>query len=422
MLNEERTVILKRWQERARTQLWHVERGHLAHDGAITLCIDRLIVTLINYLDVQGDAPDSEQDGAVISALPAHSAGEQPAPSQESRAAEEAASRSVSRLASAFSQPDVQDCARRTAQLSLAWSDVRTLLNLLTAVVLETLVAHDADPITNELAAAFLEAFAALAADRRITRMEQDLAAHQEEAVVTQHLAGRFLANASHELRTPLTAVLGFAELLQEENYGSLNPEQATAVGHIENSAQNLLEIVNNLLDLLNIRAGKLTLQYRPINLMSLLEHLYMILIPLAGRKSVQFEIGRGADLGMMEADENIVRHIVYYLLSSALRATPAGGRVTLRAWRDTDNAVIEVQDTALHLPPEAVANMADPFPRLENSPARGYEGWEVGLPLVHRYVDLHHGSLKFESLPTQGTVFRVTLPLKRGKLRVQTL
>ena len=85
-----------------------------------------------------------------------------------------------------------------------------------------------------------------------------------------------------------------------------------------------------------------------------------------------------------------------------------------INAQRQPPWLVIEAQDTALHLPPDAVANMLDPFPRLENSPTRGYEGWEVGLPLVRRYVELHHGQLHLESLPEKGTIFYVTLPLKR--------
>ena len=103
-------------------------------------------------------------------------------------------------------------------------------------------------------------------------------------------------------------------------------------------------------------------------------------------------------DLGTVEMDENIVRHIVYHLLSSALRATPAGGEVVLRVRREAPSLLLEARDTALHLPADAIANMLDPFPRLENSPTRGYEGWEVGLPLVRRYVELHQGELRWKA------------------------
>jgi signal transduction histidine kinase len=110
------------------------------------------------------------------------------------------------------------------------------------------------------------------------------------------------------------------------------------------------------------------------------------------------------------------VRHIVYHLLASGIRATPAHGEVSLTAERSADTVTILTRDTALHIPPEALANMLDPFPRLENSPARGYEGWEVGLPLVRRYVALHGGELEMESLPQNGTIFRIILPISRSE------
>jgi signal transduction histidine kinase len=287
-------------------------------------------------------------------------------------------------------------------------------LTLLANTIRAVLIAHQADVAVQDRVDGYLEAVAALVADQRLQQLDRELAAHREETAVTQHLGGRFLANAAHELRTPLTAVLGFAELLLEESYGPLTPEQVTTIGHIENSALNLSEIVDNLLDLLHIRAGQRPLKYRPVDLRNLLEQLYQILLPLAGRKSVQFELEPPVDPGQMEADETIIRHIIYYLLSSAIRATPADGRVTLRCWREANRVVIEVRDTALHLPPEALANMNDPFPRLENSPVRGYEGWEVGLPLVNRYVELHHGTLEVQNRPEQGAVFLVGLPVKR--------
>ena len=102
------------------------------------------------------------------------------------------------------------------------------------------------------------------------------------------------------------------------------------------------------------------------------------------------------------------MRHIIYHLLASGLRSTPSGGEVVLSAERSAEALVIRTHDTALHLPPEAVANMMAPFPLLENSPTRGYEGWEIGLPLVHRYVELLQGTMELESLPERGTTFTI--------------
>ena len=238
----------------------------------------------------------------------------------------------------------------------------------------------------------------------------------ESEAALTQHLAGRFLANASHELRTPLTAILGFSELLLEDTYGPLNEAQRTALGHIEESAQNLLEVVNNLLDLLHIRAGNLVLRYRMLDVADVLQSLHGVLSPLSARRGVRFRLELSDALGQVETDEKIVRHIIYHLLASALRSTPSGGEVVLSAERAAPALLIRTHDTALHLPPEAVANMMAPFPLLENSPTRGYEGWEIGLPLVHRYVELLQGTMELESLPERGTTFTIKLPLRRPK------
>lgn len=238
----------------------------------------------------------------------------------------------------------------------------------------------------------------------------------ESEAALTQHLAGRFLANASHELRTPLTAILGFSELLLEDTYGPLNDAQRTALGHIEESAQNLLEVVNNLLDLLHIRAGNLVLRYKMVSIADVLQSLHSVLSPLSARRGVGFRLELAEDLGEVETDEKIVRHIIYHLLASGLRSTPSGGEVVLSAERTDRWLNIQTYDMALHLPPEAVANMMGPFPLLENNPARGYEGWEIGLPLVHRYVELLQGTMELESLPERGTSFTIKLPLKRPK------
>ncbi len=238
----------------------------------------------------------------------------------------------------------------------------------------------------------------------------------ESEAALTQHLAGRFLANASHELRTPLTAILGFSELLLEDTYGPINDAQRTALGHIEESAHTLLEVVNNLLDLLHIRAGNLVLRYRMIDIADILQSLHNVLSPLSVRRGVRFRLQLTESLGQIEIDEKILRHIIYHLLASGLRSTPSGGEVVLSAERAAEALVIRTHDTALHLPPEAVANMMAPFPLLENSPTRGYEGWEIGLPLVHRYVELLHGTMELESLPERGTTFTIQLPLHRPK------
>lgn len=416
-LRGERAALLRDWQADIKARLWHLDKGLLTRKGKALQCAGETISALIDYHQFRAGPPQNGRlvlttrtpEYATADAAPAALVAEAP----ESVNAETDTLFQANALRTAVTLV-IAGVAPVWAALPIAWTDLRVLLDSLAAYTRRALALRGADADTLALSDGFLQTLIAAVAEQRIAHMEQQVAVQNEEALVTQHLAGRFLANASHELRTPLTAVLGFAELLAEETYGELTSEQRVAIGHIENSAQNLLEIVNNLLDLLHIRAGKLSLQYRPIEVVPLLRHLHDILTPLAERKNLTFLAELPDNLGAIEADENILRHIVYHLLSSALRATPAGGQVLLRAERDADRLTLTTHDTALHLPPEAIANMMDPFPRLENSPARGYEGWEVGLPLVRRYVDLHGGVLDLESVPEQGTTFRIALPTTR--------
>ncbi len=416
--------VLKRWQASASARWKHIDPPLLANGGAIWQAMQN-VLRVLNAAQVSL-SPILSQEAASASA--AHPHASSPAAPQRDKSVPSNTMLDALRIS-------LHGCAASLAALPVAWADLRQLLYLLGGELrgsLEQMPAPSSnaaqDTTAQETGSALvsdyyislyeagLEALAGEVADIRVAQLEQQVAQHQEQTFATQHLAERFLGNASHELRTPLTAILGFAELLLEGTYGDLTPGQTTTVGHIENSAQNLNEIVSNMLDLLHIRAGKLVLQYKPVNVAAMLEHLYGILMPLAGRKNVQFRMELAPDLGAVELDENIVRHIVYHLLSSALRATPSGGDVLLIARRSPPFLILEAHDTALHLPPDAVANMLDPFPRLENSPTRGYEGWEVGLPLVRRYVDLHRGELRLESLPEKGTVFYVTLPLNRPR------
>jgi signal transduction histidine kinase len=459
-LREERAGILTGWQSAARTRLWHLDGTLFTRKGAATRAANVTLVVLIDLcqgrhsdrlvLPADHPAPVGEATLAVLDSdsfpddLP--DATQQPlstdfntqAPPQQPDG-EEPPDLDSSADQPADWNPDgaekgtnpAPDCSPRSAletivrpaaeawiALPCGWSDTRVMLEILAERARSAFLTQGADAETMLRIDSVLAAVAALLADDRIRTVEREFAAHRQDFSVTQHMAGRFLANASHELRTPLTAILGFADLLLEETFGPIDEAQRTAISHIENSAQNLLEVINNLLDMLRIRSGKITLQHRQVAVAPLIDAIYDILTPLSGRKSVGFTKEVDGDLGTIEADESILRHIIYNLLASALRATPAGGEVRLLAERKGGELVVTTHDTALHLPPEALANMSDIFPKLENSPARGYEGWEAGLPLVRRYVELHDGSLTLQSEPGGGTTFQVRIPIARHPSR----
>ena len=410
-LRGERSAIVTQWLADAQTRLWHLDKQLFTRKGAAAKCAAETLNCLLAYFEKQAPSAEAAPESAA------------PLPGSADSSEPPVGTIPPDPAPGVFAQfAMLQDCGEYWCDLPVCAADLRALLELLAAEIREALRRRGADEPTLTYHLGLFCVVMADAAMRRDVRAEHELAMYREEMLVAQHLASRFLGNASHELRTPLTAVLGFAELLQEDTYGDLNHEQQVAVGHIENSARNLLEIVNNLLDLLHIRAGKLTLRYHRLVIGNQLQELYKILSPLAERKKVAFALELADNLEPVEADENILRHIVYHLLSSSLRATPAGGSVRIRAEQIGTNLVLTTEDTAVHLPPEAVANMAAPFPRIENSPARGFEGWEVGLPLVRRYVDMHGGNLDIESQPESGTIFRITLPMSqpKGAVRVE--
>lgn len=415
-----RAGVLREWQADAQYRLWHLEKSLFTRKGQATGTADKTLIALAEYNQARSEhVADTELPSDRVDPDAGSEDAEAPDATSEADARHFEPTGNLSGFLD-FGLPgaltaQAAACADGWFALPLPWPDVRALLEMLIAHTSRALQERGSDADALAINNGFFTAVATLICDRRVVQLEQQLADNREEAATTQHLAARFLANASHELRTPLTAILGFAELLLEETYGELTGDQRTAVSHVENSAQNLLEVVNNLLDLLRIRSGKLALHYRPVAMPTVLHNLYAILLPLAGRKNVGFTMELSDDLGYIEADENIFRHIVYHLLASALRATPSGGSVVLRATREGDWLTILTHDTALHLPPEAIAVMQDPFPRLENSPARGYEGWEVGLPLVRRYVELHEGMLDLESEPGHGTTFRLKFPISHN-------
>ena len=369
-LRESEKELLQEIRQEAETRLWHLDRLVWTRKGVVTRCLNAAVRELCALL---------VRAATVEPGVPAK----------------------------------LRDSVPQWSETGLSWNDVATLADLIEERTL-AFVGAESFAGAQWLVQSAIASLKAEVACEYLRAQTEEMGRQREDNVASRHLAGRFLANASHELRTPLTAVLGFSELLLEDTYGAMTPEQRTAVGHIENSAQNLHEIVNNMLDLMQFRAGKLELHFRRLAISPVLHNVYDILLPLSKRRKVLFDRDVPDDLGSMDADEGILRHIVYNLLESSLRATPENGRVVLRAERSEDAIKIIAFDTALHFPQEAIQNMNDAFPILENSPARGYDGWEIGLPLVRRYVDLHSGTLAIESSPDSGTTITVRLPSER--------
>jgi signal transduction histidine kinase len=227
-----------------------------------------------------------------------------------------------------------------------------------------------------------------------------------------------FLANMSHELRTPLNAIIGFSEVLAEQMFGEVNAKQMEYLHDIHSSGQHLLSLINDVLDLSKIEAGKMELDLSCFDLGLLLEHSATLVRERAQRHGLTLELEVGDGLAEWVADARKVKQVVVNLLSNAVKFTPNGGRVSVRArhlngvdGRAGECAEISVSDTGVGIAPEDRALVFEEFRQAGGDVLRKAEGTGLGLALVRRFVELHGGTISLDSAPGAGSTFRFTLP-----------
>ncbi len=244
--------------------------------------------------------------------------------------------------------------------------------------------------------------------------------ANQQLARATQ-LKDEFLATMSHELRTPLNSILGLTEGLCEQVYGDLTPRQLKSLQTIDRNGQHLLSLINDILDLAKIEAGKLELTYSWVSIRGICEMSLGVVSPLAARKGIQVTLEAGEPdraLGRFWADERRIQQILVNLLDNAIKFTAAGGRVKLVVEETSDSPetrlrqwiIFRVQDNGSGIEPELLPRLFEPFVQAQQGLVRS-GGTGLGLALVKRLAQLHGGVVSIESQLGQGSCFRVELP-----------
>jgi signal transduction histidine kinase len=221
-----------------------------------------------------------------------------------------------------------------------------------------------------------------------------------------------FLANMSHELRTPLNAIIGFSEVLIERMFGEVNEKQADYLKDIHESGKHLLSLINDILDLSKIEAGRMDLEMSRFDLPSALSNAMTLVRERAQRHGIALGLEVDPRLGEFEADERKVKQILVNLLSNAVKFTPDGGRVDVSAKLDTDKVEIAVKDTGIGIAPEDHAAVFEEFKQVGRDYTRKAEGTGLGLALTKRFVELHGGAIRLQSTPGKGSTFTITLPL----------
>ena len=249
----------------------------------------------------------------------------------------------------------------------------------------------------------------AQAIEQRQNELKQSNA--QLEAA-SQHKS-QFLANMSHELRTPLNAIIGFSGILRNEADTHVSPEERREfLGNILTSGKNLLDLINEILDLSKIEAGKEILRLSEFAVPPVLEMARDTVKPLAERKRIRIDMTIDPALSTITADEIKFKRILYNLLSNAIKFTPEGGSVSMRALRNGNAAEFSVTDTGIGIRPEDHERIFKEFEQVEMSAERRFDGTGLGLTLAKKLVELHGGKIWLASEVGKGSTFAFTLPL----------
>ena len=254
------------------------------------------------------------------------------------------------------------------------------------------------------------------AAKRQYEAQGKELVIARDQAELANRTKSEFLANMSHELRTPLNAILGFSELMGNATLGPLgNPKYVEYTKDINDSGRHLLALINDILDLSKIEAGKLELDEEDIDVARAIRSCMVLVKERARNGGVKLLTDLPDGLPALHADERKLKQILVNLLSNAVKFTPAGGSVTVKAWFRPDSGfVIQVADTGVGIALDDIPKALTPFGQVDSRLDRKYEGTGLGLPLTKSLIEKHSGSLDLQSEVGAGTTVTVRFPPER--------
>lgn len=250
---------------------------------------------------------------------------------------------------------------------------------------------------------------------QELTRVNEELTCLAEQLKRANNAKSEFLATMNHELRTPLNSIIGFAEILADEKSGPLNEQQKEFLNYVLVSGKHLMALISDILDLAKMEAGKMEISPSNLEIKKLLGDTMILIKEIAFRKKIEVLPEIPEDIGHVEADERRVKQIVYNLISNAVKFTPLGGKMGIRAKRSDSEIEVEVWDNGIGIAPENLGKLFQAFQRIDSPYSRAIEGTGLGLSHSKKLVELHGGRIWIESQGlNKGTSVKFTLPLKR--------
>ena len=242
-------------------------------------------------------------------------------------------------------------------------------------------------------------------------RVETALRERTEALEAADRLKSEFIANVSYELRTPLNAIVGFAEILNNQYFGTLNDRQGEYVRGIIQASNRLLALINDILDLAMIEAGRMTLDADQVDVHAMMVSVFNLSRDWARKQNQRIEFECPGDIGQIVADERRLKQALFNLISNAVKFTPAGGRLRVSARREDETLAFTVADTGIGIPPDQHGEVFEKFARGKDGSGR-YQGVGLGLALVRHFVELHGGSVAITSTPNEGTEVTCRVPV----------
>ncbi|EJF81568.1 Non-motile and phage-resistance protein [Candidatus Bartonella washoeensis] len=248
-----------------------------------------------------------------------------------------------------------------------------------------------------------------------VEKLNKSLQAEKERAESANKAKSEFLANMSHELRTPLNAILGFSDIMLQSTFGPLGSQRYEEYMHdIYNSGTHLLTLINDILDMSKIEAGRFTLDCKNTNLEPIISEAVRTLTPQAQEKNISVTTNIAPELHA-EVDCRAMRQIFLNLISNAVKFTPSGGSIDVYAFQKKTNLVFRIKDTGVGIPQSAIKKLGQPFEQVENQFTKTHTGSGLGLAISRSLLELHKGKLEITSKEMKGTTVTITMPIQQN-------